>query len=161
MKFKLPPSFRNSRTVRLHSFAFDLLAIAGLAITALFQVWTVDFFYLDRYFPVAIGHLLLAAATLFGVFAVVWTIFQALARRQPHEPLGQAHFWLTLAGILVSLGSLSAFGAGLSRSPGSAQAAGMMSTYAMGFALLVQALFPVAVIASWFRRRSNSIQSTL
>jgi heme/copper-type cytochrome/quinol oxidase subunit 1 len=151
MKFRLPPSFRNSKTVRLHSFAFALLAIAGMAITTFFRVYTVDFFYRDHYWPVAIGHLVLAAATLFGVFAVGWTIFQALSRRGLHERMGQIHFWLTLAGILLFVGCLSAFSVGMDRSAESAQGSGMLTMYAMLFTLAGQIVFPVAVVMSWFR----------
>ena len=152
MRFRLPSTFRNSKTVRLHSFAFALLAAAGLLITAFLQVNTVDLFYHDTYFVVAIGHLVLAAATLFGLFAVVWTIFQALSRRRLHEPLGQTHFWLTLAGILVSLGAVAVFSARphLSGQPDASQA--YVAMFAMLFTVAVQLVFPAALILSWFRR---------
>lgn len=156
MKFRLPSSFHKSRTVRLHSFAFALLAIAGTAITTFFQMYTVDFFYLDEYFPVAVGHLILAVATLFGVFAVSWTIFQALAHRTLHERLGQIHFWLTLAGTFLSVGCLLAFTVGWGRSSAVAHNAAMIAMYAMVLTLASQVVFPLAVILSWFRPKVAS-----
>lgn len=156
MKFRLPSSFRQSRTIRLHSFAFALLAIAGTAITTLFRVYTLDFFYLDAYFPVAVGHLVLAAATLFGVFAVTWSIFQALARRTLHERLGQIHFWLTLAGVFLSVGCLLAFSVGWGRSPAVTQNAATIAMYAIAVTVACQVVFPVAVVLSWLRPKTAS-----
>jgi heme/copper-type cytochrome/quinol oxidase subunit 1 len=155
MRFRLPSSFRTSQTVRLHTFAFAILAIAGMVITAFFRVYSVDIFYFDIYFPIAIGHLVLAAASLFGVFAVSWTIFQALARRGPHEPLGQTHFWLTLAGILLSVGCMSAFTVGLARSAVSATNAATLTMYALFLTLGAQLMLPVAALMSFFRTKTN------
>lgn len=154
MRLRLPPAFRNSKTVRLHSFAFAFLAAAGFLITAFLQVNTVDLFFLDTYFVVALGHLVMAAATLFGVFAVAWTIFEALSRRRLHEPLGQTHFWLTLAGILLSLGAVLIFGARphLAGEPNPSPA--YVVLFAMLFTLAVQLVFPVALTVSWFRREA-------
>lgn len=154
MGFRLPPAFRNSKTVRLHSFTFALLAAAGLLITAFLQVNTVDLYYHDTYFVVAIGHLVLAAATLFGVFAVAWTIFEALSRRRLHEPLGQTHFWLTLAGILISLGAVSIFVARPHLPGGPDPSPAYVVMFAMLFTLAVQLVFPVALTVSWFRREA-------
>jgi heme/copper-type cytochrome/quinol oxidase subunit 1 len=145
--------FSRSRTVRLHSLAFALLAAAGLLVTALLQVSTVDLFYLDTYFAVAIGHLVLAAGTLFGVFAVAWILFQALSKRRPHEPLAQAHFWLTLAGILVSLGGLSLFSTRPHVNAASTQPA-HLAMLAMLLTVCFQLVFPLALIASWFRPKA-------
>jgi heme/copper-type cytochrome/quinol oxidase subunit 1 len=152
MRFRLPSSFRSSKTVRLHSFAFALLAAAGFLLTALLQANTVDLLYRDTYFVVATGHLVLAAATLFGVFAVAWTIFQALSRRQPHERLGQVHFWLTLAGIVVSLGAVAVFSAGPHLAGQVSPSQAYVAMFAMLFTVGVQLLFPAALILSWFRR---------
>jgi heme/copper-type cytochrome/quinol oxidase subunit 1 len=152
MRFRLPSAFRDSKTVRLHSFAFALLATAGLLITAFLQVSPVDFFYHDIYFGVAIGHLVLAAGALFGAFAVAWSVFQALSRRSLHEPLGQAHFWLTLAGVLISLVAFTVFSAG----PRLGNEAGVGQAYVALSAMLltvgVQLIFPVALVLSWTRR---------
>jgi heme/copper-type cytochrome/quinol oxidase subunit 1 len=155
MRFRLPASFRTSKTVRLHTFAFAILAIVGMVITAFFRVYSVDIFYFDKYFPIAIGHLILAAASLFGVFAVSWTIFQALARRGLHEPLGQTHFWLTFAGILLSVGCLSAFTMGLARTAVSATDAATLTMYALFLTLGVQLVLPAAVLMSFFRPKTN------
>jgi heme/copper-type cytochrome/quinol oxidase subunit 1 len=152
MRFRLSSAVRGSKTVRLHSFAFALLAAAGLLITVFLQVRPVDIFYHDTYFVVAIGHLVLAAAALFGAFAVAWALFQALSRRSVHEPLGQAHFWLTLAGVLMSLIAVAVFSAGpqMGSEPGVGQAYVAMS--AMLLTVCVQLLFPVALVLSWTRR---------
>jgi heme/copper-type cytochrome/quinol oxidase subunit 1 len=154
MRFRLPPTFRNSKTVRLHSFAFALLAVSGLLFTAFLQRYTVDLFIRDRYFVVTIGHLVMAAATLFGAFAVVWTIFHAWSRRPLHEPLGQTHFWLTLAGILLSLAALIVLGARPHDAGGLAASPAYLAMYAMLTTLGAQLVFPVALTASWLRRKT-------
>jgi heme/copper-type cytochrome/quinol oxidase subunit 1 len=154
MRFRLPPTFRNSKTVRLHSFAFAVLAMAGLVITAFLQKYTVDLFFEDTYFVVTAGHLVMAAATLFGVFAVAWTIFQAWSRRRLHERLGQAHFWLTLAGVIMSLGTVWLFTARphLAGEPAVGQA--YVAMFALLFTVGVQLAFPLALILSWIRREA-------
>jgi heme/copper-type cytochrome/quinol oxidase subunit 1 len=152
MRFRLPSTFRSSKTVRLNTYAFALFAAMGLVVTATSQMSTVDFYFFDRYFPVAIGRLELAAATLFGVFAIAWTVFQGLAHRGIHERLGQVHFWLTFVGLLISLVAVTVFSAG----PQLAAAPGVGRAYVAMFALLltlgVQLLFPVALVLSWLRR---------
>jgi heme/copper-type cytochrome/quinol oxidase subunit 1 len=148
MRFRLPSPFRTSKTVRLHSFAFAFLAAAGLLITALLQVQTVDVPYRNTHLVVTLGHLVMAGGTLFGLFAVAWTVFQALVRHGLHERLGQAHFWLTLAGVLLSLAAVSIFSAGTDAGVGRAYAA----MAALLFTLGVQLVFPVALALSWFRR---------
>jgi heme/copper-type cytochrome/quinol oxidase subunit 1 len=126
----------------------------GLVITAFLQRYTVDLFFEDRYFVVTIGHLVMAAATLFGSFAVSWTVFQAWSRRPPHEPLGQAHFWLTLAGILLSIAALTMFSAQPHDSGRQAASPAYLAMYTMLTTLVVQLVFPVAVTVSWFRRKT-------
>jgi heme/copper-type cytochrome/quinol oxidase subunit 1 len=154
MKFQLPPSFRNSRTVRFHSFAFAALAVAGLAMTAFFRIQPIDLFYYDTYFVVAMGHIVFAAATLFGVFAVAWTLFEAFTRRRLHETLGQIHFWMTLAGILLLLATLLPLSFSLAHAPGSAQGIGMTLLGTTVFTLVAQLVFPLALIASWSRPKA-------
>jgi cytochrome c oxidase subunit I len=154
MRFRLPSTFRTSKTVRLHSYAFALFAAIGLIATATTQISTVDFYFFDHYFPVAIGHLLLAIATLFGVFAVGWTVFQALSRHAVHERLGQAHFWLTFVGVQISLLAFTVFSVGsrLASQPGVGQA--YIAMFAMLLTLGFQLLFPVALALSWFQREA-------
>jgi heme/copper-type cytochrome/quinol oxidase subunit 1 len=133
--------------VRLHSFAFGLLALAGLAVTALFKIQPIDLFYHDTYVVVAIGHLAFAAATLFGAFAVGWTIFEAFARRALHEALGQTHFWMTLAGVLILTASLSPLGFKLAHE--SPHTMGTLMMGALLFTFAAQLLFPLALVVSW------------
>lgn len=152
MRFRLPSSFRNSKTVRLHSFAFAALAVAGLAITTFFQVSSVDVFVRDVYFVVALGHIVFAAATLFGVYAVGWTIFQALGRRSLNERLGQLHFWLTLVGILLCIGTVTAFS--MASSAESAHDPAILAACAMLFTFSVQVVYPAAMVLSWFRPKT-------
>jgi cytochrome c oxidase subunit I len=154
MRFRLPSTFRTSKTVRLHSYAFALFAAIGLLTTTTTQINTVDFYFFDRYFPVAIGHLLLAVATMFGVFAVAWTVFQALSHHGVHERLGQVHFWLTFLGVQLSLIAVTVFSA----RPHLAAEPGVEWAYAAMFAMLLtlgfQLLFPVALALSWFQRQA-------
>ncbi len=154
MRFRLPSTFHTSKTVRLHSYAFALLAAVGLLVTVASQVTTVDVFFLDRYFPVTIGHLVFAAATLFGVFAVSWTVFHALAHRGLHERLGQVHFWLTLAGVQISLIAVTVFSVGHHAPANPVVGPAYATMFAMLLTLGFQLLFPVALALSWFRRET-------
>ena len=113
-----------------------------------FEAWTLMAALAAVTTRARLGHLVMAAATLFGVFAVAWTIFEAFARRRPHEKLGQTHFWLTLAGILALLASLSPVSFRLADSE-SMQWVGIVILGATLFTLAAQLVFPVAVIVSW------------
>jgi cytochrome c oxidase subunit 1 len=51
------------------------------------------------YFVVAHFHLVMAVASIFGVFAGTYFWFPKMTGRMMNEPLGKLHFWLTFVGV--------------------------------------------------------------
>lgn len=55
----------------------------------------------DTYFVVAHFHLVMGAASAFGLFAGVYHWFPKMFGRMMNTSLGQAHFWMTFIGIYL------------------------------------------------------------
>jgi cytochrome c oxidase subunit 1 len=51
------------------------------------------------YYVVAHFHIVMAAASIFGLFAATYYWFPKMFGRMMNEPLGKAHFWLTFIGL--------------------------------------------------------------
>jgi heme/copper-type cytochrome/quinol oxidase subunit 1 len=75
-----------------------MFTIGGLS-GVTFAVVPIDWQVTDTYYVVAHMHYVLFGGTAFAVFAGLYYWFPKMSGRMIPEPLGEAHFWLTLAGF--------------------------------------------------------------
>ena len=88
---------------------FDTPALFCLGFISLFISGGISGFFLAQpsldsylhatYFVVAHFHLVMASASLFGVFAGIYFWYPKVTGRLMNETLGQLHFWLTFLGV--------------------------------------------------------------
>ena len=87
-------------------FALGLVVVFGLGgFTGLFLADVLSDVYLhDTFFVVGHFHLTMSAAVLMGAFAAIYFWFPKMFGRMLNEPLGKAHFALTLVTVVVTFG---------------------------------------------------------
>jgi cytochrome c oxidase subunit 1 len=92
-----------------------VFAVGGLTGIYLATIST-DLYLHDTMFVVGHFHLTMAAASFLGSFAAIYYWFPKMFGRLLSEPLGKAHFWLTIVFItLLFFGQLAAGYAGQPR----------------------------------------------
>jgi cytochrome c oxidase subunit I len=99
-------------------FALGLVFVFGLGgFTGLFLADILADVYLhDTFFVVGHFHLTMSAAVLLGAFAAIYFWFPKMFGRMLNEPLGKAHFALTLSTIIITFGGQLLLGyAGMQR----------------------------------------------
>ena len=80
----------------LFALGFISLFVAG-GLTGIFLASaSVDQYLHDTYFVVGHFHLVMASASLFGIFAALYHWFPKMFGRMMNERLGRLHFWLAL-----------------------------------------------------------------
>lgn len=96
--------FRGSisfETPMLFALAFIVLFTIGGFSGLMLSIAPVDFQYHDTYFVVAHFHYVLVPGAVFSIFASVYYWLPKWCGRYYSEPLGQAHFWMSLIGVNV------------------------------------------------------------
>ncbi|HET6281549.1 MAG TPA: cbb3-type cytochrome c oxidase subunit I [Polyangia bacterium] len=93
-------------------FTFGIGGLTGLFLADI----VADVYLHDTYFVVGHFHLIMAAAVLLATFAAIYFWFPKMFGRMMNEPLGKAHFWLTIITLnLVFCGQLGIGYAGMQR----------------------------------------------
>jgi len=86
----------------LFAIGFVSLFVTG-GLTGVFLAQPpVDVYFQDTFFVVAHFHFVMAAASLFGVFAGIYHWFPKMFGRMLNERLGKIHFWLSFVGIYAT-----------------------------------------------------------
>jgi cytochrome c oxidase subunit 1 len=81
-------------------FVFGLGGLTGLYLGAVAP----DFYLHDTMFVVGHFHFTMAAASFLASFAAIYFWFPKMFGRSMSEPLGKAHFWITVVGLTLVFG---------------------------------------------------------
>ena len=85
-------------TPMLFALGFVSLFVAGGLTGPILAQPILDEYLHNTFFVVAHFHLIMAMAGIFGLCCATYYWFPIIFRRQLSEPLGKAHFWLTIFG---------------------------------------------------------------
>jgi cytochrome c oxidase subunit 1 len=86
-------------TPMLFALGFVSLFVSG-GLTGIFLGQTsLDLYLHDTYFVVGHFHMIMGVAAIFGIFGATYFWFPKMFGRMMNEPLGKAHFFLTLVGV--------------------------------------------------------------
>ncbi len=88
----------HATTAMLFAVGFVSVFVAGGLSGPFLGANSVDIPLHDTYFVVAHFHLVMAVASLFGIFAAIYYWFPKMFGRMLDERLGKVHFWLSVIG---------------------------------------------------------------
>jgi cytochrome c oxidase subunit I len=86
-------------TPMLFAIGFVSLFVAGGVTGLVLGQTALDMVFHDTHFVTGHFHLVMGAATVFGIFAATYYWFPKMFGRLMNERLGKLHFWLTFIGV--------------------------------------------------------------
>ena len=106
-----PPAFSKPLdTARLFAFGALGLLLTGAVLAATRSGAAVEIYSGNRYVSLDSGPLLVFTALAFAMFGAVYYAFPRITEKPLSKRLGMAHFWLSLAGVLLGLVYFQAIG---------------------------------------------------
>ena len=86
------------KTAMLYAIGFVSLFVSGGLGGIFLGQPSLDLYLHDTYFVVGHFHLVMATASIFGIFAATYFWFPKMFGRMMNETLGKIHFWFTFVG---------------------------------------------------------------